>query len=606
MRFFSLIWLLTISLSVYSQNIEFKASLPSVVEVGEQFRLVYTLNKEGKNIRLPEFEGVELLMGPSVGHTSSYTNVNGKISQTVHYSYTYLLRAVKSGKFSIPGAKITVDGKEYLSNALEIEVIDSGNRGKNVQSEGRSEASESGNKNSDKNLFVSVETSRKTLYVGEPFTADIKIYTRMDIVNFGQSRFPSFQGFVSEDMPIARRIELKRVAHDGAIYNMGMLRKFLLIPQHAGDITIEPFELESIVREELGGGASFFDDFFGNYRQRSLTRRSLPVKITVLPLPDAGKPGSFSGGVGKFSLTTSISSESIKANDALTYTVTVSGSGNLKLMNLSKPDLPEGFEIYDPKITKNIRQGEAKGSITYEYLIIPRYGGEYTVPAFEFSYFDPQTKSYKTLKGKEFKLHVEKGTEGNISSIIGSPMGNVYKKEDFKILREDIRFIHTGNLRLEPLGDKFFGTIAYWLWFILPAFIVVSGMSINRKRIKARADVVRVKNKAANKMARKRLKAAASALKNNNIDLFYDETLKGLWGYISYKLNIDTAALNRDNISGILTDKFVEETKIDEFIALLDDCEYARYAPGTNPEKEMQRIYESSIKVITSLDKSVK
>ena len=610
MRQIGLIILLFFTSLAYAQNVEFKASAPSVVAVGEQFKLEYTLNKEGDNLKVPTLEGFDLLMGPSVGQSFYSSNINGKMTQNVTFSYTYILEGTKKGTFQIPGATVIIDGKEYTSNALKIEVVEgSRNSNGNQAATNRPVQPDANATVNDNNLFVKVEVSRRSLYMGESLMATIKVYTKVDLVNLGRTKFPDFNGFLAEEVPTPQRIELVREAVDGQIYNVGTIRKVLLYPQHTGEITIEPFELECIVRQRLAnGGRSFFDEFFGNYKDVRAMRRSKPVTIQVKELPQLGKPAGFGGTVGNVTMATSLSADTVNANDAITYKVTFRGTGNLKLLKAPTINFPLDFEVYDPKESRdlNITENGMAGSVSFEYLIIPRYSGDYKIPAIRFSYFDSQSNTYKTIAGAEYNIHVRKGADkGQVETSTGNQV-NSFKKEDVRKVGEDIRYLKTEGLNLKAAGVRFFGTTLYWLALLIPFVLFIVGAVLNRRRIKANADIVRVKNKAANKMARKRLKVAASAMKNHNAEQFYDEVLKALWGYMSYKLNIDRAELNRDNISEILQSKGVEEDRIKEFIAVLDTCEYARYAPGSNSDQEMGKVYTDSIDVITKLDKAIR
>lgn len=610
MRQIGLIILLFFTSLAYAQNVEFKASAPSVVAVGEQFKLEYTLNKEGDNLKVPTLEGFDLLMGPSVGQSFYSSNINGKMTQNVTFSYTYILEGTKKGTFQIPGATVIIDGKEYTSNALKIEVVEgSRNSNGNQAATNRPVQPDANATVNDNNLFVKVEVSRRSLYMGESLMATIKVYTKVDLVNLGRTKFPDFNGFLAEEVPTPQRIELVREAVDGQIYNVGTIRKVLLYPQHTGEITIEPFELECIVRQRLAnGGRSFFDEFFGNYKDVRAMRRSKPVTIQVKELPQLGKPAGFGGTVGNVTMATSLSADTVNANDAITYKVIFRGTGNLKLLKAPTINFPLDFEVYDPKESRdlNITENGTTGSVSFEYLIIPRYSGDYKIPAIRFSYFDSQSNTYKTIAGTEYNIHVRKGADKGQVEISAGNQVKSFKKEDVRKVGEDIRYLKTEGLNLKAAGVRFFGTTLYWLALLIPFVLFIVGAVLNRRRIKANADIVRVKNKAANKMARKRLKVAASAMKNHNAEQFYDEVLKALWGYMSYKLNIDRAELNRDNISEILQSKGVEEDRIKEFIAVLDTCEYARYAPGSNSDQEMGKVYTDSIDVITKLDKAIR
>lgn len=608
MKYFGLIIGLLISSFAFSQHVEFKASAPSVVAIGEQFRLSYSINQEGTNLQVPRLEGFDLLMGPSTSQSSQFTMVNGKTTQSVSYTYTYILEGVKEGVYQIPAATISVEGKQYKSNELKIQVVKGSANSGNQNRENRAAQPDASAAINEENLFVKVDVSRRNLYLGESLLATIKVYSKVDLTNFGRSKFPAFTGFLSEEVPTPQRIELVRETYNGQIYNVGIIRKILLFPQHTGEITIEPFELECIVRQRLsGGGRSIFDDFFGNYRDVRAMRRSKPVNIHVKELPQEGKPTGFSGTVGTTSMSTSISADTVNANEAITYKVTFQGNGNLKLLRAPSVTFPLDFESYDPKESRDVRITEngMSGTVSFEYVLIPRYSGEYKIPAIRFSYFDPQTNSYKTILGKEYTIGVRKGAEKGTGEANGGNTVQSFKKEDIRRVGEDIRYLKTGGLKLKEVGVRFFGTPAYWLALFIPFILFVIGAVLNRRRIKANADIVRVKNKAATKMARKRMKVALTAMKNHNAEQFYDEVLKALWGYMSYKLNIDRAELNRDNISEILTKKNVSEELTKEFISVLDTCEYARYAPGSNSDQEMNKVYSDSINVIAKLDKAI-
>lgn len=611
MKNLGLIILLFVTSLAYSQNVEFRASAPSVVAMGEQFKLFYTVNKEATNLQVPTLEGFDLLMGPSTSQSSSFSMVNGKTSQSVSFTYTYILEGVKEGSYNIAPATIVVDGKQYSSNQLKIQVVKgSGNSGSNASQSGSNRAAQpdASAKIDDNNLFVKVDVSRRNLYLGESLLATIKVYSKVDLTNFGRSKFPAFTGFLSEEVPTPQRIELTRETYNGEIYNVGVIRKILLFPQHTGELTIEPFELECIVRQRLtGGGRSIFDDFFGNYQDVRAMRRSKPVTIMVKELPQEGKPVGFSGAVGSLTMSTSLSADTVNANDAITYKVSFSGSGNLKLLRAPSITFPLDFETYDPKESRDLLTTEngMSGTVSFEYVILPRYSGEYKIPAIRFSYFDSQSGSYKTILSKEYPIFVRKGAEKGSGEAGSGNAIQSFKKEDIRRVGEDIRYLKTGGLKLREVGIQFFGTPVYWLALLIPFVLFVVGAILNRRRIKANADVARVKNKAATKMARKRLKVAVTAMKSHNAEQFYDEVLKALWGYMSYKLNIDRAELNRDNISELLTRKNVADDLQKEFISVLDTCEYARYAPGSNSDQEMGKVYSDSIDVITKLDKAI-
>ena len=606
MRSFIIVLLLCVigGAKVFAQETKFTASAPSVVEVGEQFRLSFVLNKQGENLQVPTLQGFDLLAGPSLSTSFNTSIINGKMEQSSEYTYTYVLEAREEGEYTVAPATITVDGKEYKSSPLKIKVIKGSDKPK-----GNNNASSSGIREdrgsstiTDDDLFLRMEVSRNSLYVGESLTATLKVYARVNLVDVQGKKIPPFDGFLTEDVKIPQ-IRLEREEYNGKIYDrVGVLQKTILFPQHAGTLTIDPYELICVVRQRVAGRSnSIFDDFFGQSRDVRVICKSKPVKITVKPLPEAGKPLGFSGMVGTLAMTTSTSTDTLRANDALTYKVVLRGTGNMKLLEAPKISFPHDFDVYDPKVIKDING--TSGTVTFEYLVIPRYAGEYKIPAVQYSYFDPQSGTYKILTGKEYTVRVAKGNESGQGT--GEAALQSFKKEDVRMLGQDIRYIKTGKSDLRQRGVQYFATMEYWLSFLIPFVLFVVGMILNRRRIKANADLVRVKSKTANKMAQKRLRAASVAMKAGNSELFYQAVLNALWGYVSYKLNISASELNRDNISEHLTRRGADTTLIQGFIEVLDHCEYARYAPGANQDEEMDKVYKDSLSIIMKLDKAI-
>lgn len=606
MRSFIIVLLLCVigGAKVFAQETKFTASAPSVVEVGEQFRLSFVLNKQGENLQVPTLQGFDLLAGPSLSTSFNTSIINGKMEQSSEYTYTYVLEAREEGEYTVAPATITVDGKEYKSSPLKIKVIKGSDKPKGSNSASSSGIREDRGSSTitDNDLFLIMEVSRNSLYVGESLTATLKVYARVNLVDVQGKKIPPFDGFLTEDVKIPQ-IRLEREEYDGKIYDrVGVLQKTILFPQHAGTLTIDPYELICVVRQRVAGRSnSIFDDFFGQSRDVRVICKSKPVKITVKPLPEAGKPLGFSGMVGTLAMTTSTSTDTLRANDALTYKVVLRGTGNMKLLEAPKISFPHDFDVYDPKVIKDING--TSGTVTFEYLVIPRYAGEYKIPAVQYSYFDPQSGTYKILTGKEYTVRVAKGNESGQGT--GDAALQSFKKEDVRMLGQDIRYIKTGKSDLRQRGVQYFATMEYWLSFLIPFVLFVVGMILNRRRIKANADLVRVKSKTANKMAQKRLRAAAVAMKAGNSELFYQEVLNALWGYVSYKLNISASELNRDNISDHLTRRGADATLIQGFIEVLDHCEYARYAPGANQGEEMDKVYKDSLSIIMKLDKAI-
>ncbi len=601
---------------VRGQDIQVTAMAPSVVETGESFRLVYSVNAKADKISGVEMDGFSI-MGPSTSFSSSTSWVNGKHTSSVEYSYTYIASANKEGTYTMPVATVTVDGKEYKSNSVTVQVVgqssptsgdsaqQGGGNGANNQATNQSQSGEITNES----LFAVAEVSKSSMYMGESIYVTFKLYVspQVQLSSLDNVNYPKMEGFLVEDIDPNQNITLNRTTYNGKVYNVAVIRKMLLFPQHTGELVIDPFEIGCIVRESAGGrGNSFFDDFFDNYRERRLMRQSSPIKIDVKELPIAGRPSGFSGVVGNITASATLSADSIPANEALTYKVVVSGTGNLKLMTPPQLSLPHDFEVYEPKVTRNIAATPSgnKGSVTFEYVIIPRFAGDYEIPALTIPYFSSVNNRYVSTKVPAHRVKVLKG-KVTPSQQSGDVIQS-FQKEEVRRVGEDIRYIKSGDLKLKRSGSYFYGSVVYILAFLIPALLFVVGALLYRRRIAAAADIVRVKNKAANKMAKSRMKRAAVAMKSGNSGEFYQETLTALWGYVSYKLNIDPAELTRDNISELLVKRNVDDSLVTRFIEVLDRCEYARYAPGSNPEGAMNEIYSSAIAIITDMDKVIK
>ncbi|MRT94788.1 BatD family protein [Ancylomarina sp. 16SWW S1-10-2] len=599
--FFLILTCLFISTSAFADNTKFTATAPKVVALGEQFRISYSINEKGSNLKLPALKGFQILMGPSTSTSMSTQYINGKRTSSSSYTYTYVLLGETEGKYSFAPAEITIDGKVVKSNSLTIEIVRQSTKNQQQGTQG-STSTQSQNITQD-NLYVKVNVDRKSVYMGEPVKATLKIYSKTsNVVNIEQVKEPSYQGFLTQNIDRKAPNAFQAENVNGEIFYTYTLKEVLLFPQHEGEIIIDPLELNCIVQlTAQARSRGFFDDFFNNYKNVRVPRKSKAVKIKVKPVP-SNSPKSFDGAVGQFKISTTINQDSVKVDDAITLKVKISGNGNMKLINPLEFDFPADFEVYDPKTNQNLKNSAKgmTGSTTFEYLIIPRHAGDFTIPANEFTYFDPKAKRYRTKLSPEFKIHVAKGEGGVANTTISS-----FTKEDVKFIGKDIRFIKTNNFEPIHKGEIFFGTLNFYLAYILPFIIFVLAFIFNRKRIKENADVAKVKNKRANRVAMKRLKNASISLKANKKEEFYDEILKALWDYISDKFNMPKSNLSKDNINGILKEKGAQEETITDFMAILDTCEFAGYAPSSG-SSEMDSLYQKTIETITKLEKNIK
>ena len=586
------------------ETITFTASAPEAVVVGDHFRLSFTVNtQQVRDFKAPTIKGFEVLMGPQSSRQSSMEMINGKTRQSSSITFTYTLLAEKEGEFSIPGATIVADGKPMVSNAVRIRVLpaDKNSGGAGQGSRSRGGAASTGTI-SNNDLIITSTVSKSNVYEQEAFLLTYKIYTAVDLRGFDNIKLPDFNGFHSQEVeqPSDRRWKLEH--YKGRNYQTTIYRQFILFPQQSGELTIEGARFDASIAQASQVTDPFEALFNGGgvvEVKKSIFTPKINMHVSALP---SGKPEGYCGGVGEFNISSSINATEMKTNDAVTLKLVISGTGNLKLVSAPEVNFPETFEVYDPKDESRFKltSDGLTGNKVIEYLAIPRSAGTFKIPPVKFSYFDIKSKSDKTLTTEEYTLQVAKG-EGNATQSIA----NFTNKENLKVLNEDIRFIRQNELKLTPRGHYFFGTTTYWLWYILPSLAFVVFVLLYRKQIAANANVVKMRTKKANKVAVKRMKLAGKLLAENKKEAFYDEVLKALWGYVSDKLSIPVSQLSKDNIEEALRSHSVAENLIKEFIDTLNECEFARFAPG-DPNQAMDKVYKASLGVIGEMENQVK
>lgn len=597
-----LIALITYSAQALADKVSFTASAPDVVVVGDQFRLSYTVTTQKvKDFKVPSIKGFDVLMGPSRSQQSSTQIVNGNFSSTSSITFTYILMAQSAGDYTIGGASIVADGNEMISNSVKIKVLPP-DKDAASDSDGRAHASSSTTV-SDKDLFVTATASKTNVFEQEAFLLTYKIYTREVNLQLNNAELPDFKGFHSQEIERNTNAKWTTEHYKGRNYYTTVFRQFVLFPQQSGKLSIDPAQFQMIVGKPVQS-IDPFDAFFNGGSSLIEVRKNVvtpKIAINVSALP-ANKPAGYSGGVGDFTISSSINTQNLKTNDAVTIKLVISGTGNLKLISEPEIKFPEDFEVYDPKVDNQVRltRDGLTGNKVIEYLAIPRHAGSYKIPGVSFSYFDIRSKSYKTLKTEDYVVNVEKGA-GNADQVVA----NFTNKEDLKVLGEDIRFIKQKDVTFQPKGSFFYGSMSYWLFYIVPALAFAVFIVIYRKQASENANIAKVRTKKANKVAAKRMKLAGKLLSENKKDAFYDEVLKALWGYISDKLNIPVSRLSKDNIEENLINHGVSEDLIQEFLNALNDCEFARFAPGDD-NQAMDKVYSSSIEVISKMENSIK
>ncbi|MBQ5934932.1 MAG: BatD family protein [Bacteroidales bacterium] len=594
-----------------------KVEGPGVVAADETFRIVFTADGRMSDFEWPGTDDFDVVWGPQKGSMSSTSIVNGKRTSTHQETVTYLLQPRKTGTFTLPGATASVDKNSVSSSTLKIEVVAAGGQTQ-TQPQGNSGGSQSGQQTqperrenndpavtgtvSNQDIFLRLTLNKTNVVKGEPITATLKLYTRTDIAGFEDIKFPTFNGFWSKETVTVNNLEFKRENVNGTIYNAALVRQYALIPQQSGTLTIDPAEMvcQLRVRTSSGSPLSIFDDFFDQYQtiRKRISTPSIQVKVRDLP---AGAPASFAGGVGDFKVSAKMSKEGIKSNEAASLIVTISGNGNLSMLEAPKVDFPPDFEVYDLKSTDKTSASGTSGSKTFEFPFIPRSHGDFVIPSIEYTYYDNAHGKYVTTSTGDIPVSVEKGEEiaGGGVAVAGS------NRQSVRSLSEDIRYIalSDGHLRKK---DRFFAGsplfYALMLAIFLAVFIVDRLLRFSRAR---RADVAGSKNRRANRMARARLKSAESYLKQGLGGAYYEELHKALTGYVSDKLMIPAADLSKDSISEKLRERGVRDESIAALTGLIDQCEFARYAPESE-QRQMENEYNEALNVISDIESQLK
>ena len=590
------------------------------VVVGERFQVVFEANAEGKNFTAPSFEGLTVLGGPFTSTSSSFQMVNGSMSHTVKCTYTFALQAYQEGTVHVGAASLTVKGNKISSEPFDIKVLpDDGSHAASSSGDGSSSNTRQGQSQnindpqvSGKDLFLKVIPSKKSAYVGEQVVLTYKLYTRVPVSSLSVEKMPSYAGAWTKDITDNSGGSLRQTSEyiNGVEYTAAEIQKIVVVPQRSGLLNLDPMTIECIaqIRTESNNRRSndpfdiFFNDPFFNRNIANVKKEvsSQPFSLEVKNLPETGRPASFAGAVGDYNFKSEIDKTELKTNEAFTLTLTVSGTGNIELLQLPEPVFPPDFEVYDPKVvttTSNTYQG-LSGTKKAEYLVIPRRAGNFSIPAVEFAYYNPSKTSYQTAQSQPYEIHVEKGVggEGDGGSIYSS------NQEGIKYLGKDIHHIMMGNPKLKAVGTSFFATSAYFVVLLALLLIFIVLLLVSKKHEQQKQDTAANRNKKATKVARARLKKAEQFLKVKNQDNFYVEMSQALWGYISDKLGIERSKLSMDTVSEAMKEKNVPDDLTQQFIDTLNNCEFARFAPGSAEEK-MDDLYKKGIEVITKAEK---
>lgn len=592
-----LLALLSVLTQGISGQISFRAQGPDMVEAGQKFQVRFTLtNADGSNAEWPSFKGLEVLYGPSTSQQSSFQIINGKTTSSSSTSYTFILVGTTEGTYTIQPASITANGETYHTQPLRVQIVG------NAPAQGGSQQPSQNTtvqapKGKSNDIFITSSASRTNVYEQEAILVTYKIFTRVDISRI-EGDLPTLNGFQIQKLDVESAN--KRETINGQIYLSAILNQYVIFPQKTGTLEIPPITyVATEIRQNRATDP--IEAFFNGVSTTEVKRNVVAPKLTINARPLPPKPDGFSGAVGKFEISSSITPLTLKANDALTLRVKIKGSGNMKLIETPDVRFPKDFETYDPKVTDNfgITSNGYSGSKDYEYLAVPRHKGQYSVPAVEFTYFDTGSQSYKTITTEPYTVNVEKGLDSNSSSVSFSG------QQDVKQLANDILYIKTGDVRNSLSGWSLMESWSFWMWYLVAVLIAVGMAILGRHQIRENANVAKAKGKRANKVASRRLRNAAGLLRRHDKDNFFDEVMRALLGYTADKLSIPLSTLNKDNIQSELQQRNVSQELIDLFIKCLNDCEFARYAPG-DPDETMENVYDSAVNAITNMESSIR
>ena len=598
--------LITFIGNVLADDVTFVASAPKSVVVNQHFKLSYTINTtDAKEPVIQDFKGFEVLSGPNSSTRQSYSSVNGNVTTSVSVTFTYILLAKEEGTFTIPAASIKAAGKELQSNSVTIKVLPEGQQSSGAQGSAgsaRQSVNNSTNIGAD-DLFVRAIISKSKVYEQEAVLLTYKVYSMVNLTNLSYPA-PELKGFNIQEVELPQNKQFELEHYNGRNYNTVVWRQYVLFPQQSGELEIPAVDFEAVVavqsRRSMDPFEMMFNGFSG-YVNVNKNLRSNSLKLNVERLPE-GRPADFSGAVGDFTISSNISSTDLKTNSEFTLKVAVKGAGNMRLMGNPVMELPVEFEAYDPVVDNNFRLASSgfKGEKVYEYLITPKTSGTYTIPGASFTFFNPNTKQYQTIESTPYEVKVAKGEENSatVSNVVIS-------KERGKVLATDIRHIKFDNDVPQKGDDFFFTSSTYILMYVIPSALLVLLLVVYRKKVAENANVSLVRTKKANKVAVRRLKLAKRLMAENKVNEFYDEILKAMWGYTSDKLCIPVSQLSKENIANELAARGVGEELISEFKELLNEGEFARYAPG-DKGAAMDKVYTMSVTIISKMENSIK
>ncbi len=577
-------------------------SAPERVAVGERFRVVYAIDARPSDFQAPTFGDLRIVSGPSQSTSSSTQIINNQVTTTLSVSYTYVVEALKEGSFTIGPATFVVDGRTVRSDSHTVVVSGQAPAGRPSQhSQPSQPQAQQGPTSQD--IFIRAQVSNQNPFQSEQVIVSYRLYTRIAVARYSIDRLPSYQGFWTENLTSSSQPQPTVEVIDGQQYNVVEIRRVALFPQRAGELRIDPLEVETVVRmRSQRRSGSIFDDFFGGVQDIPHKVRSNAVVLQVRPLPSQNRPATFHGMVGNFEIEANLSANEIQVNDAANLVLTISGSGNLRMTENPDIQFPPNLEVFAPNISDQIRQERTgiAGSRSFDYTIIPRTPGEFEILAIPFSFFNPSTGQYITRLAGPFTISVH-GMTGDANDASGT----IYRS-DVQSLSTDIRFIVARPVTLFPIGRMFYRSNLFYMSLALPFVLFAVVLIIGRRQIKQRSNIALMRTRKAEKLAKRRLRTASACLKKEGQEqLFYDEIFRALWGYLSDKLNIPVSRLNKDEVMKVFESRTVSKELANQFLDTVQACEFARFAPGRSDMK-MEQVYQQAINAIIRMEKEFK
>lgn len=599
-RYLFLVGCLCLTMVSWAQNLS--VQVPSRVSVGELFRLEYTIHSttSGETPRLDELpDGLVVAYGPSVSQQESYSNVNGHVTTNASTTYTFMLQAEKPGDYTIPPARLNLSGKTLTSSSAHVKAV-AGAGGNNGQTkfhydpnQGPSMRNE-GSAITDRDIFIRVNASKTHIYEQEPIVLTYYLCFLPDVRPNGLSGGSlDVKGCQLQEIELPDNHSFENI--NGRNYAVIKCRQYIVYPQMTGKLNVPEVNFKAEVNQRVANVDPMEAFFNGGsdyiVRERELVANGLTLQVDSLP----SRPMDFTGAVGNFKISAEIDKDEVKAGEPINLRVIIGGHGNLRLLKQPDVAFPKDFDKYDAKVTDktDLTINGVEGDMIFDFLAVPRNQGNYTIPGVKLTYFDTDSRTYKTIETEPFELKVLEGD------------GNSDADEFADYSNKDIYPIKEGKASVQNPEKLFFGSKVYWISILVPLLVFLILLLVFRKKAIDNANVTKMRGKKANKVATKRLKEASKLMDKGDNNAFYDEVLRALWGYVGDKLNMPVEQLSRDNVRERLTESGVGEITVDKFIQALDECEFERYAPGDS-KGNMNRTFDAAVDAITKIEDDMK